>query len=303
MSEAERAAALGALDADVLAVSTQRTNAARLRTIESALSLWGIPLWPPTPVSWKALAATLKMGGYSSAAIYFSTYRTTAERMGYVLDDFAVRSIKDYTRSCLRGLGGPVRARPLPLDRLAELPPSRDAWVSGGPINPRAAISIGAWWLCREIELANARAFLVEFAGTGQRLVASLHLPASKSDQLALGVARSLQCCCSSGAHGRAGCPVHLLVDHLLYLQAIFPSRWADGVADVSLPLFPTAAGKVVSKNAMQDNILEAARLLGVPHAAPDGSERVSGHSLRVTGAQDLVLRGWGLWTVQLHVQ
>ena len=66
-------------------------------------------------------------------------------------------------------------------------------------------------------------------------------------------------------------------------------------------PLFPTAAGKVVSKNAMQDNILEAARLLGVPHAAPDGSERVSGHSLRVTGAQGLVLRGWDLWTVQLH--
>ena len=69
----------------------------------------------------------------------------------------------------------------------------------------------------------------------------------------------------------------------------------------MSLPLFPSASGTVVAKNSMQDNIIEAARLLGVPQAAPDGSERVSGHSLRVTGAQGLVLRGWELWTVQLH--
>ena len=33
---------------------------------------------------------------------------------------------------------------------------------------------------------------------------------------------------------------------------------------------------------------------------APDGSERISGHSLRVTGAQGLAGRGWNLWTVQL---
>ena len=75
-----------------------------MRTIEAALRLWGIPLWPPTPVAWKALAATLKMGRYSSASIYFSTYRTTAERMGYALDELSVRSIKDYTRSCLKGV-------------------------------------------------------------------------------------------------------------------------------------------------------------------------------------------------------
>ena len=51
----------------------------------------------------------------------------------------------------------------------------------------------------------------------------------------------------------------------------------------------------------MRDTIVEGARLLGVAQAAPDGSERVTGHSLRVTGAQGLVIRGWDLWTVQLH--
>ena len=120
----------------------------------------------------------------------------------------------------------------------------------------------------------------------------------SKSDQLALGVAQSLRCCCVPGPGGRAACPVHALVDHLLYLQAVFPDRWMDGAADVSLPLFPMASGTVVAKTAMQDCIIEAARLLGLPRVAPDGSERVSGHSLRVSGVQGLVLRGWDLWTV-----
>ena len=35
--------------------------------------------------------------------------------------------------------------------------------------------------------------------------------------------------------------------------------------------------------------------------ASPDGSERVTGHSLRVSGAQGLALLGLHLWTVQLH--
>ena len=71
-----------ALDNDILASSTARTNAARLRTIEAALNFWGIPMWPPTVVSWKALAATLKMGKYAPVATYFSAYRTAAERQG-----------------------------------------------------------------------------------------------------------------------------------------------------------------------------------------------------------------------------
>ena len=51
----------------------------------------------------------------------------------------------------------------------------------------------------------------------------------------------------------------------------------------------------------MHDTIVEAGRLLGLARSAPDGSERITGHSLRVTGAQGLVMRGWDLWTVQLH--
>ena len=144
-SPAEKRQALEDLDRDILAASTNRIHGARLRTIGNALLLWGIPMWPPTPASWKALAATLKVGRYAAAAVYFSTYRTAAERLGYVMDEFAIRSVKDYTRSCLRGLGAPARPRALPFESLIELPRSRDPWASNGPVNPRVAIVTRAW--------------------------------------------------------------------------------------------------------------------------------------------------------------
>jgi hypothetical protein len=60
------------------------------------------------------------------------------------------------------------------------------------------------------------------------------------------------------------------------------------GVPSQDLPLFPAADGSVVSKEKMTDTIVEAARRLGLPVIALDGSARVSGHSLRATGAQDV---------------
>ena len=51
----------------------------------------------------------------------------------------------------------------------------------------------------------------------------------------------------------------------------------------------------------MAEAIREAGRMLGVSVSSPDGSERITGHSLRVSGAQGLAQLGWHLWTVQLH--
>ena len=204
-----------------MAASTNRIHDARLRTIGNALLLWGIPMWPPTPASWKALAATLKVGRYASAAVYFSTYRTAAERLGYVMDEFAIRSVKDYTRSCLRGLGAPARPRALPFESLIELPRSLDPWASNGPVNPRAAIVTGAWWLCREIELSCLRARLVEVSTSPRGVpMIAIHLPASKCDQLATGLSRSLCCLCTPAARAAGGyaCPVCILMDHLRFL-------------------------------------------------------------------------------------
>ena len=90
-------------------------------------------------------------------------------------------------------------------------------------------------------------------------------------------------------------------MDHLRFLRFRFPSKWQSDGPIWDLPLFPTSSGAVVQKSCMADTVVEAARLLGVRREAPDGSERVTGHSLRVTGAQGLAQRGWDLWTIQLH--
>ena len=133
------------------------------------------------------------------------------------MGDLAIRSIRDYSRSCLRGLGEPSRPRALPFQRLGDLPADRAAWVASGPINPKAAIVVGSWWMCREIELATLRAALVEFNIVSRPPLATLHLPASKSDQLAAGMARSLSCTCMASRSERSCCPVHVLIDHVLF--------------------------------------------------------------------------------------
>jgi hypothetical protein len=52
----------------------------------------------------------------------------------------------------------------------------------------------------------------------------------------------------------------------------------------------------------MTGTICQAATYLGVELAAPDGSERASGHSLRTTGALGLAAAGVGTWVIGLHI-
>ena len=66
------------------------------------------------------------------------------------------------------------------------------------------------------------------------------------------------------------------------------------------LPLFPTWRGTAPSKLSVVSTILAAAGRLGVPLAAPAESTRISGHTLRATGAQGLTRLGLDLWAVQL---
>ena len=91
-------------------------------------------------------------------------------------------------------------------------------------------------------------------------------------------------------------CPAHLIFEQMGFLKDRFPGRFtSEGLPDWELPLFPTAGGTVVGKEAMTRTIEFSATALGVELAAPDGSERASGHSLRVTGAQGLLAYGLGL--------
>mgnify|MGYP003330147959 CR=1 FL=1 len=84
-----------------------------------------------------------------------------------------------------------------------------------------------------------------------------------------------------------------------MWLRRTFPHRHTGLVPDLDLPFFPDHHGEVVPKEAMVRTIILAAEHLGVG-PAPDGSERVSGHTLRATGAQGLIRLGWSPEAVRL---
>ena len=115
------------------------------------------------------LGASLKKGFYRSPASYLSIYKGEAERRGYEWGSVLQRVVRDAVRSCLRGIGPPLQAQPLPLLCLGTLPGGRAPWTDRGPANPRNAIVVGSWFLLREVELANARAALVSVKGDAAR--------------------------------------------------------------------------------------------------------------------------------------
>ena len=154
--------------------------------------------------------------------------------------------------------------------------------------------------MLREVELATLRASLVDLSATPEGLpVVALTLPASKSDQSACGVARGHRCRCRE-LPSPHGCPAHAVMDQLLFLKRQFPGQWVGDQVARDLPLFPQLAGSACAKSAMVGTIAAAAGQLQIPLANADGTTRVSGHSLRVGGAQGLARSGFPVWSIQL---
>ena len=286
--------------ADFYAPSNQHVVRAKLRTVTKMIEQWGHAPFPITAEKIHCLGASLKLGGYKSAATYLSAYKVEAERLDNVISTAMTRAIKDATRSCTRGLGGPVKAKALPFSELGCLPGGREPWVVNGPVCPRNAIVLGAWFLAREVELSGSRAASLSLVPEDLhgRPRVSWSLPASKNDQAAEGVTRTHGCSCTSLPS--PSCPAHAAWDQLIALKSLFPHLWQGSCPLAALPLFPDAAGRACSKEAMTATIMKAAEFLKVPIAAPDGSERVSGHSLRATGAQGLAELGVDVWAIQL---
>jgi len=151
--------------------------------------------------------------------------------------------------------------------------------------------------MLREIELANLRAALVTLR-PGPAPTVTLSLPASKTDSGAQGVARSHACLCTEAP--QPGCPVHAAWDQLVILKSRFGARFPGETPAAKLPLFPTLEGLPVTKRSFVETIVFAARLLQVPVVNREGTLRVTGHSLRPTGAQGLARLGLDVWAIQL---
>ena len=294
----DRGTALDALLTDVYAASSTRAVTGRRSCYARILQLWSLQPAPITVQKVLCLGAGLKAGGYRSAGSVLSQYSVDSIRAGCTVDRAIERALADATRSCSRGLGPPRRALALDVLRFVGLPTSPDPWVPGGPVGPRNMMVIGSWWLLREIEAAGARAKHVRIV-PGSPLVATFLLPTSKTDLQAVGAARAQPCICGSSTP-RPDCPVHAAWDQLLLLRRMFPGRHSDGKPSTDLPLFPDARGKAISKALFTKTLLEGARLSEQPLTNLDGSLRVSGHSLRASGAQLLARLGFDLLNIQL---
>ena len=259
--------------------------AAKWKTIVKMLDLQGLSPFPPSVLKVHALGVALKYGRYRSAAGYLSQYRVECERRGFFVDSLMQRAIKDSTRSCARGLGGPVRALPLPFDKLRLLPGCRTPWSASGPLSPRNFVVLGSWFMMREVEAAHTLAsnVSVKLDDLGKPRV-EWFLPVSKTDQEAVGALRVHGCSCTSAVD--RSCPGHAAWDQLTFLKERFGVKKGEVVVlPVGLPMFPNVEGEMCHKDAMTETIVAAAKHLDVDLALADGSSRVSGHSLRVTGA------------------
>ena len=76
-----RKRSLEQLDADVLARSTNPANEARLRTYLALCAVWEVSPWPLTIENTRAFGASLKMGGYRSATVYFQSICSFQQRV------------------------------------------------------------------------------------------------------------------------------------------------------------------------------------------------------------------------------
>ncbi len=124
-------------------------------------------------------------------------------------------------------------------------------------MHPRRVLTIGCWWLTREIELGNATVSDVSGTPSG----AQLSLPVSKSDIGALGTVRQHGCACGARSGGpqlvpEALCPACSLLAQAAYVRAAFPELGENA------PLTPTSAGEFLAKAAIIAAIRAAAQLL-----------------------------------------
>ena len=71
------------LERGIKADSTHVSDDSRLCSMASWLQQWKPDLFPPTVATVKALAASLKAGGYRSANVYLHVHKRECERRGY----------------------------------------------------------------------------------------------------------------------------------------------------------------------------------------------------------------------------
>ena len=279
-----RAQALQALEARRYAPSALRGRRARAQLWHEvvAQAALGDPLAPTGDMVF-AVVAILRAAGYRAASQVAEQAVLTAKLNNACVPSSVGIALRDARRASQRGMGPPKQSCPIPMERLTELEVHKAPEHEQGPLWPLRAITLGCWWLLREIELAAVAQREVSFTAHDE---VTLLLSVSKTDPRAVGATRSHRCACGS-APGAPNvlpqnlCPYCSLKRHLDLLASC-------GLAAPDAPLFPTAAGLPPSKRGIVVTITSLMQKLNLPSHSASGAPRWGGHSMRVGGVQYL---------------
>ena len=292
----QRQHALQELEDDMMARSTNPAMESRLRTYRVICNAWEIEPFPLSMFGIRAFGASLKRGGYRSAAVYFQTLCTFQQRnLSTEVSPLIRRCIRDCVRSIRRGLGAATLKDAFDGRLLGHLGIGDEevAFSFDNPFHARDTCIIGMWFMLREQELAGAR--LSHLTLSGQEVC--LSIPIHKTDTFGSLCERRLKCSCMVKQHGL--CVWHAAERHLVRV-----SLRTDLPGSNQAPLFPTAGGQTASKHSFIVMMRKVISSTGTDtlRADPDGNmkERFAGHTLRVTGAQLMASCGIPVQLIQL---
>ena len=141
--DAARQQAVQDLRDNFWASSNRHVVESKMLTVRRILEYWSLDPFPPSVDKIHFVGAGLRLGNYSSAATYLSSYKGFAEREGWDWGPAEKKAVQDATRSCVRGLGAPEQALALPFDDLSLLSGQRAALSHLGPLSPRNVVILG----------------------------------------------------------------------------------------------------------------------------------------------------------------
>lgn len=295
----DKQAALNELEHDKVANSARASKNSTWLTWQPMHHAWfgvGVPPLPLTAEKIRAVAAMFKAGHYAS----FSNYACRAKVEHIVRADthlapwteelaFELRAAQ---RSVSRGVGPSKQSYPLDVAKVSRLEPGDGPLVEDGPIGVLDVVTVGTFFLARELELACAKVGHFHFDVEAQEV--TWNLPASKNDVEALGTYRTWGCICNAAVG--IGCPYHAALRQRA--RARDCCERMDGELP-TFPFFPTAGVGIASKASMVATIEELVRRCGLPTRDALDRPMYGGHSLRTGGA--VLLASLGLDSTRIE--
>ena len=255
--------AVNRLTRDKYTPSTRQSQSIRADWWKTQAKRFGFAPYPLTAASLVKAAAILKANAMRSAAMYLYTIKRQHLRLGFPWTPQLQTELTECRRSCNRGLGPARQAEPFDLQ-------NAPADYQGVSLRAGAyALIVGTMWLMRESELAALRkcdVVVSEGRGCG---AATINLATGKTDLRQKGAYRTLACTCPT-----LPCPVQAAVGVLSAEQELQEDDH----------LIRNKAGEPVTK-------AEVVKELQAYAVACGTKGRITGHSMRVTGAQRLA---WG---------